>query len=60
MQRWASFGLIAATLLAVAGCADTGAQRPTADQENHRALCQQWVGNPDDANCLSTFRRILP
>jgi hypothetical protein len=60
MQRWTSFGLIAATLLALAGCADTGTTQTTSEQENHRALCQKWTGNPDDPKCLSTFRRILP
>jgi hypothetical protein len=60
MQRWTSLGLVATTLLALAGCADTGTSQTTSEQENRRALCQKWVGNPDDPECLSTFRRILP
>jgi hypothetical protein len=60
MRRWASLGLIAATVLAMAGCANTGSSQSTSEYENRRALCQKWVGNPDDPECLGTFRRILP
>lgn len=60
MRRWASPGLVAMTLLVLAGCANTGSSQSTSEHENQRALCQKWVGDPDDAKCLSTFRRILP
>lgn len=52
--------LLAAGVLLPAGCAGSGGTPATSDLENRRQLCQKWVGNPDDAECLSTFRRILP
>lgn len=65
MQRFSYRLALAVTALALAGCADTAqtgtprGQLPS-EQQNHRELCQKWVGNPDDPECLSTFRRILP
>lgn len=51
--------------LALAGCGGTTppdsmrGQLPS-EQENHHELCQKWTGDPNDPNCLNTFRRILP
>jgi hypothetical protein len=59
MRRVTSLFLAAGVLL-LAACADSGGSQATNEQENRRQLCQKWVGNPDDPECLSTFRRILP
>jgi hypothetical protein len=59
MRRVTAF-FLAAGVLVLAGCAGSGGNQPTSEFENRRQLCQKWVGNPDDPECLGTFRRILP
>jgi hypothetical protein len=59
MSRVTSLFLAAGVVL-LAACADTGGNQTTSEFENRRQLCQKWTGNPDDPECLSTFRRILP
>jgi hypothetical protein len=59
MRRVTSLFLAACVLL-LAGCAGSGDTQATSEFENRRQLCQKWTGNPDDPECLSTFRRILP
>lgn len=60
MHRIGSIVVALSTLSILAGCANSGGSQVTSEQENRRELCQKWVGNPDDPECLSTFRRILP
>ncbi len=61
-----SYRLALVAGLALAGCAGTSpatddkSSHMTGEMENRRQLCQKWTGNPDDPECLSTFRRILP